>query len=214
MPKKKSVRKTTAKSTSKKKRSPKKDPDTGINTDLGKTFYWQSNIRGSILTYYETYTIHNERKANWLLTLAGVLLVIILGQSQVFLSDIYTKIGAIAIVLGCLGCMFATILILIPKTEFLTNKDFNEKEKKNHIQKFDVYYFRDIQKHFTAETLAGYLKELRGDSLQLDKAYAYGIYWFANYRLPFVIQQLTVGGWSLFWGVALGSIFVLGGFLI
>ncbi len=171
------------------------------------TFAWSSSVRGDILSTFEELTRHFENKANWIISIASVILVFFLSNFEKFAISRISTLGVI-IVLG--GSAFSILNL----TSMIIPNLFKSKRHKEELNKLDIFHYSNLRKNLTEEKLISYLKELRTNGLEMDKQFGRAIYQIADRRLPYLIKKLKMGGWTLVYSFLIGSALILIGMFI
>ncbi|MFA5856290.1 MAG: hypothetical protein WC867_02965 [Candidatus Pacearchaeota archaeon] len=165
----------------------------------------ESGIRPDLNKHMQDLVYHLNLRANWLITINSFILVLIISNISRFENNIYTKSGITLLIICTSLSLISMMLILVP---YIRNPRKYSGDYGN-----DIFYFRNIQKHYSKKEFVYYLGKIRNEPKELDKIYGESIYNNASIRLPSITAKLKIGGWSLIIGLILGSILILFGFL-
>ena len=156
-----------------------------------------------ILNHYEGLTRHFEIKANWLIGISSLVLIFIISNFGKFNANIYSKIGAIVLIIGPLLSIYLLIGILIPYI-------FKSKAaKQTNTLKNNLLNFRAVQRKMTKEDVIKQLRLIRTDSKRFDEVLGNKIYDICLYRLPDRSNKLKLVGWLFMASLFIGALLII-----
>lgn len=160
----------------------------------------------NILDHYQRLVYQLEMKANWLIGICSVIIVMILTRYDTLTFNSLGSIGELIIVGGCLAALFNLMFVLVPRI-------FPSRRHNNALNEINVFESSNILKNFTKKEFVNYLSKISNDELAIHEAYANAIYQLAAIRLPRYSRKLLIGGWTLIISLLIGTLVILSSYL-
>jgi len=166
------------------------------------------NYSGQIIfEHYQRLVYQLELKANWLIGICSVIIIMILTRYETFYFNSLSNIGELIIVVGCLFAILNLMFVLVPKI-------FSSKEYGHALQEVNVFEGRNILKNFTKNEFANYLSKLNHDENTVNNTYTNAIYQLVALRLPSSSRKLKIGGWTMIISLLVGTFLIGVSYLI
>jgi len=169
---------------------------------------WSSSILGDILNFNVNLDEKINNKTNFLMGGAAVIIVFAMGllsKPEFSLYTTPTKIGWMILLIGCFLSFLMSILIITPRVRI-----FSKREK----LKEDLFYYKNITHFFSRKEYLKQLHRLKSDSKMITESFGNLIYHLSKVILPFKSKLLRLAGWTLFFSLVIGTIFVLIGLFV
>ena len=116
---------------------------------------------------------------------------------------IRTAIVIIFVGAGCASIM--AMLIILPKIRLFSSKDRSKQ---------DVFYYKNICRFYTEQSLFEYLSDLPDNRENFLRAYGHQIYTLATRVIPFKVRLLKMAGWTLIISGIIGTLVIIVRFLV
>jgi len=172
----------------------------------------KSNVRIAysgqfIFDHYQKLIYQLELKANWLIGICSVIIVMIVTRYETITFNYLSSLGELIIVFGCLFSIFNLMFILVPK--ILSSRKYG-----HAMQEVNVFEGRNVLKNFTKAEFVDYLSKLTHDENVINKIYTNAIYQLVALRLPSYSRKLKIGGWTLIISLFFGAGIIIVSYLI
>jgi len=166
------------------------------------------NYAGQIIfEHYQRLVYQLELKANWLIGICSVIIIMIITRYETITFNSLSAIGELIIVMGCLFSIINLMFLLVPKM-------FSSRKYGNALHEVNVFEGRNILKNFTKTEFADYLSKLTHDENEVHKSYTNSIYQLVALRLPSYSRRLKIGGWTLIISLLIGASVILASYFI
>lgn len=172
----------------------------------GKVDVRVNYVGREIFDHYQRLVYHLETKANWLMGICSVLLVMMVTKYDSIAFNTFSSVGELVIIAGCVAAAINLMFLLVPR--ILPSNKYN-----NALREINAFEYKNVLQNFNSKSLANYLDTLTHNESELHKMHAHAIYQMVALRLPNYSRKILIAGWTLIISLSVGTLLIIIGAL-
>ncbi|MBT3985776.1 hypothetical protein HOD38_02265 [archaeon] len=153
--------------------------------------FFDPRVWSKILDFNVNIDTQLTTKANFIFAASTIILMYIINRvySMEFSTLLFREqMPWILLIVGAFISSLLALMVVLPKLRI-----FSKKER----IKTDIFYYKNIKKHYNRKQYARYLDNLSSDPKKISAAYSNQIYSLATNIIPYKFRMLKISGWVL-----------------